>query len=133
MGRVSYSAVVLDNASRLRLLKRFIDSIPNDYEVIAHHMTINMGVIKSEYEKYLGLNVNLYINEIGIGDLVIAVGVESAMIGNVEIKSNNDKQHITLAVNRSDGGKPYMSNKIVDWNSLGVGMKLVGKLTEVEH
>ena len=45
-------------------------------------------------------------------DLVMAVGVVSP------VPSKNDIKHITLAVNRKEGGKPFFSNKLKDWNSV---------------
>jgi len=45
MSNVSYSAVVLDDRSRTRLIERFKSLIPEGYEIVAHHMTINMGEI----------------------------------------------------------------------------------------
>jgi hypothetical protein len=38
---VSYTALILDEGSH----KKLVDSIdiPEDWEVVAHHMTINMG------------------------------------------------------------------------------------------
>jgi hypothetical protein len=126
MNEVAYSAVVLDPKSRSRLLERFKSIIPKDWEVIAHHMTINLGEINPEYQKYLGLNVHLTVNDIAMDDKVMAVGV--TVTG---FESTNAKPHITLAVNRIDGGKPYMSNKLTNWKSIGRPLLLAGKVTEI--
>ena len=126
MNQVAYSAVVLDQKSRSRLLERFKPMIPEDWEVIADHMTINLGEINPEYQKYLGLNVRLTVNDIAMDDKVIALGV--SVTG---FESTNAKPHITLAVNRIEGGKPYMSNKLTDWKSIGRPLLLTGKITEI--
>ena len=92
MGNVSYSAVVLDERSRERLIKRFASEIPDDWEIVAHHMTINLGELDPEYEKYIGMTVRLTVNDFGMDDKVAAVGVSG-------FDSKNAKPHITLAVN----------------------------------
>lgn len=125
MGRISYSAVVLNEKSRERVLKRFKDYIPDGFEIIAHHMTINMGEIHPEYEKYLGVKVGLKIEEIAMNEKVIAVGVSG-------FKSKNEKPHITLAVDRSAGGKPKMANDLKNWEKLKRPMYISGDVKEVE-
>jgi len=126
MAKVSYSAVVLDERSRKRLLEKFKSEIPEGWEVIADHMTINLGEIDTKYAKYLGLVVNLTVNDIAINDKVMAVGVSG-------FYSNNVKPHITLAVNRANGGKPMMSNTLTNWKSIGRPLKISGSVTEVEY
>jgi hypothetical protein len=126
MSNISYSAVVLDENSRLRLINRFKNVIPEDWSVIADHMTINMGEIDPEYQKYLGLPVRLAVEDIAMDDKVIAVGVFG-------FKTNNSKAHITLAVNKSNGGKPMMSNKLTNWERIRRPLSLTGKVIEVEY
>jgi len=126
MGKVSYSAVVLDEKSHTRLIERFKDIIPEGFEIIAHHMTINLGEINPEYEKYLGMPIRLSVNDIAMDDKVIAVGVNG-------FYSKNSKPHITLAVNRKAGGKPVMSNYLTNWQSLKRPLLISGKVTEVEY
>jgi hypothetical protein len=125
MSNISYSAVVLDDKSRQRLIERFKTIIPEGFEIIAHHMTINMGEIDPELEKYLGLPVRLSVNEFAIDDKVVAVGVSG-------FETHNAKAHITLAVNRENGGKPMMSNKLTNWQPLKRPLYITGKVTEVE-
>lgn len=126
MGKVSYSAVVLDEKSRDRLIEKFKDLIPEGFEVIAHHMTINLGEIDPEYEKYLGMSIRLSVNDIAMDDKVIAVGVSG-------FYSKNSKPHITLAVNRKAGGKPMMSNNLTNWQKLKRPLMITGKVIEVEY
>lgn len=122
---VAYSAVVIDNDSRNELLNHFSSIIPDGWEIIAHHMTINLGEIDPEFEKYLGFKVTLNVEDIAFDDKVIAVGVSG-------FKSKNKKPHITLAVNRSNGGKPVMSNYLTNWKQISFGLKLNGVVTEVK-
>ncbi len=123
---IAYSAVVLNDNSRSRLIKQFKDIIPEDFEIVAHHMTINLGEINSEYENYLGMSIQLVVNDIAMDDKVIAVGVSG-------FYSKNTKPHITLAVNRKAGGKPVMSNNLTNWEKLKRPIIVYGKVTEVEY
>lgn len=124
MSKISYSAVVLDDRSRERLLRKFQDMIPEGWEVIAHHMTINMGEINPELEKYLGMPVHLDVIDFAQDDKVMAVGVTG-------FETANKKPHITLAVNRQAGGKPFMSNNLTRWDPIKRPLRVVGKVMEV--
>jgi tRNA nucleotidyltransferase/poly(A) polymerase/GNAT superfamily N-acetyltransferase len=126
MRRVLYSAVVLDSGARFRLVERFKKYIPENYEIIAHHMTINMGKIDPEYEKYLGMSVELTVEDIAIDDKVVAVGVSG-------FGTKNAKAHITLAVNTLGGGKPKDSNNLVNWQKIRRPLLISGKVTEVTN
>src|ERR1035437_5635553 len=77
MTGISYSAIVLDEQSRERLINRFKNIIPEGWYIIADHMTINLGEIAPEYENHLGITTPLTVNDIAIDDKVIAVGVSS--------------------------------------------------------
>ncbi len=126
MSNVSYSAVVLDDRSRQRLIERFRSLIPEDYEIVAHHMTIKLGELESEQTKYIGMPVRLSVNDIGMDDKVVAVGVTG-------FESSNVKPHITLAVNRKAGGKPVMSNYLTDWKPLKRPLLVTGKVMEIGY
>lgn len=126
MGNISYSAVVLTPESRQRLLRKFQGQIPEGWEVIAHHMTINMGEIAPEFAKYLGLPANLVVEDFAMDDKVMAVGVSG-------FESQNIKPHITIAVNRKAGGKPMMSNKLTNWKKINKPLSISGIVTEVEY
>jgi hypothetical protein len=121
---VSYTALILDEGSH----KKLVDSIdiPENWEVVAHHMTINMGSPdKGPVEGLVGQEAPLTVNTQAQDDLVLAVGVESP------IPSNNEIKHITVAVNREAGGKPFFSNKLTDWQSISP-ITLKGVVTHVE-
>lgn len=125
MSNISYSAVVLDEKSRERLINRFKALIPEDWEIIAHHMTINLGEIDPKYEKYLEWSVRLSVDDFAMDDNVAAVGVSG-------FESQNPKPHITLAINKNAGGKPSMSNHLTDWKKLKRPLLVTGKVTEIE-
>ena len=125
--KVLYTAVVLDDKSRAALLSRLGNMIPEGWETIAHHMTMNLGPIAPEYVKFLGMTVVLNATEFAADDKVMAVGVEVD-----SYLTKNAKPHVTLAVNRANGGKPMMSNKLTEWQKLSEPLILTGKVTEVE-
>ena len=106
---ISYSAVVLDHDTSELLLNKFDDEIPDGWKKYAHHMTIALGKAVED-EDLLGSIQTLIVTQIGKSDMAIAVRVEG-------FPSKNKIPHITLAVN-PDGGKPFMSNKIEEWEDI---------------
>lgn len=119
---ILYSAVVLDEGSRAALLSRVEDMIPDDWKVIAHHMTIAFGKPVPNQED-LGKEVTLYVEAIGLSDMVMAVRVEG-------YPSTNAIPHITIAIN-PDGGKPVMSNDITKWQKIK-NFAIKGIVTEIK-
>ena len=112
---ISYSAVVLDEISHQKLILNFKDQIPDGWDVIAHHMTITMGPLKSPTGKY-DMSVK-YPREQTFDLKVVQIGCdERAMAVKIELlpgyHTRNRYPHITLAVNREGGGKPWHSNQI---------------------
>jgi hypothetical protein len=83
-----------------------------------------MGEAKPEHIKYLNFPVNLYGTHIGMNDMAMAIAVEG-------FESEKETPHITLAVNRVNGGKPKNSNDITDWKPLRKKLRLRGYLEEV--
>ena len=104
--KVLYSAVVLDGESRAKLLEKF--PTPKGFKVFAHHMTIVFGKGLDDKSE-VGKRVTLTVTELGKSDKAMAVKVEG-------YPSANEIPHITLAVNTSKGGKPFMSNQITNWS-----------------
>ncbi len=102
---------VLDDKSRAKLLGSVSHFIPKDWEMIAHHMTINFGKGLGDRIGDLGKNVTLVAEEIGVSNMAVAVKVSG-------YHSDNNIPHITIAVNRKNGGKPVMSNMITEWKPL---------------
>jgi|TARA_Y100000034_G_C6680499_1_gene299117 hypothetical protein len=121
----SYTAIVLDEKSRAKLLSMI--PIPAGWEEFAHHMTINMGAAdKGPASSLLGNEVQLVANTFAQDETigVMAVGVET------DIPSSNQIKHITLAVNRAVGAKPFFSNKLQNWVSM-TPIPLTGVVAEV--
>lgn len=123
-----YTALVLDKESQKRLINRFIHLIPKEWDIVAHHMTINMGPIQQgpADPSLLGKMAELTVVSVAADDKVMAVGVTS------EVPSKNKQPHITLAVNRAGGGKPVMSNNLRNWETLSDPFDLFGTVEEVK-
>lgn len=118
---VLYSAVVLDNASKNKLIDRFALEIPENWKIISHHMTITMGELKDKTD--LGKEVVLKVTKVGLSDMAMAVQVEG-------YTTKNAIPHVTLAVN-PDGGKPVMSNDIKKWQDVKT-FNIIGVVTEIK-
>lgn len=117
---ILYSGVVLDETSRNMLYRAYKDEIPEGWNFIAHHMTIQFG--KSANKEDLGKEVGLVTKRLGISKMAIAVEVSG-------YTSKNAIPHITLAVN-PNGGKPIMSNEITDWEPTQ-NLKICGVVTNI--
>lgn len=106
-----YSAVNLDKESRMRLLGIF-SKLPSEWELICHHMTIDLGKPSPDIEARIGEEVHLIADKIAQDDKNIAIEVKT------DVPSRNKIKHITIAVNRSAGGKPALSNMLTDWKAM---------------
>lgn len=120
--KVSYSAVVLDPQSRDRILNHL--SIPNDWKVICHHMTIKMGELPEDLKDKKGEKVSLKVTKLGKSDKAMAVGIDTGL-------SQNAIPHITVAINASAGAKPKDSNDIKEWTDLEESFTVNGRIEEV--
>ena len=118
---ISYSAVVLDHESSESLLDTFNDEIPDGWKEYAHHMTISLGKAVED-ENLLGSVQTLIVTQIGKSDMAVAVRVEG-------FPSKNKIPHVTLAVN-PEGGKPFMSNKIEEWEDI-VPFEITGEVRNI--
>ncbi|MEC7985637.1 MAG: hypothetical protein VX278_10775 [Myxococcota bacterium] len=112
---ISYSAVVLDEKSHELLISKFEESIPKGWEVIAHHMTITLGPLRNAKGKYdmseqypLGAPFSLNVIRMGRDDRAMAVEIRLPE----GYSTRSQYPHITVAVNRKEGGKPWHSNQI---------------------
>mgnify|MGYP003645250818 CR=1 FL=1 len=128
---ISYSGVVLDGPSKQKLLSL---DIPEGWEIISHHMTITMGPLVHKKGKHdfsetypVGSEIQLPILAVGQDERAMAVKVEAP--NPIKTKS---WPHVTVAVNRNEGGKPFHSNKIPEENFQPLsGITLVGTVEEV--
>ena len=115
---ISYSGIVLTDDSQQNLIASLIDLIPPDWEIVAHHMTICMGPLvhptkaSHNYSDFgpPGTPYDLRVTSIGASEKAMAVMVDSPFPTQNEQKGGF--AHITIAVNRAGGGKPFDSNKI---------------------
>jgi len=97
--------------------------IPDGFEKIAHHMTINLGKLRDE--NLLNKKYDLKVVAVSKNDKIIAVKVET------KAPSKCKTKHITVAVNRENGGKPVMSNDIFEWEKLKKPFILKGIVKEI--
>ncbi len=124
--KISYSAVVLDAASKKRLLNLLSSMVPNGWDKIAHHMTICMGQLPKDLKNKIGEKIQLSVDGVGMSDKALAVRV----LG-FEIK--NKIPHVTVAIDRKNGAKPYDSNKIEKWIYFGGELYLTGIVEEIPY
>jgi hypothetical protein len=130
--KISYSGVVLDEQSKQKLLEL---SIPEGWEPVAHHMTITMGPLqhpkgKHDFSEFYpaGAEVSLPVVAVGQDERAMAVKVKPP----AEINKKISFPHVTVAVNREAGGKPFHSNKIPEENFKPLsGIILNGVVEEV--
>jgi hypothetical protein len=127
MSKVLYSAVVLDEKSKTKLLEKIGQLIPDNWVIYCHHMTIKLGELYPDQKKLIGLRVRLTVDAFGKGDKVLAVKCHAD-----GIKSDNETPHITIAVDRANGGKPVMSNQITKWYPINRPLLLTGVVTEIK-
>lgn len=106
-----FTAIVLSEQSHNLLIELLGELIPRDFEIVAHHLTLTMGTLKDK--SLIGKTVHLVANKIAKDDKVIAISVCKG--GEL---STNAIPHITVAVNRKAGGRPYDSNNLREWNPL---------------
>lgn len=115
-----YVAANLTDAAREQLLAFFAVNIEprvaRNWEVIAHHMTMHMG--NAYISDPVGMPAKLKVIGYGVSDTVFAAWIES------ETPSANKIKHITIAIDRLAGAKPYDSNKIPAWTRFPAHMHI---------
>ena len=120
MKKLLYSAVVLDNESKQKLINAF--TLPYNWQTVAHHMTIGFKEpVPDHLRKDIGKTVELLTKAVGISTDAMAVKV-------LGYHSTNTIPHITLAI--PEGGKPFKSNFITNWKPCAK-MFLTGKVEEI--
>lgn len=121
-----YTGIILTDESRAHLLKQVGAHIPDGWDVIAHHLTLNMGGIEDGFAdpRFLNTKADIIVTGYAINDLVFAVRCFTIF------QSVNKVPHITVAVNRAAGGKPVMSNNLTDWREIENPLALQGFIKE---
>lgn len=107
--KISYSAVVLDDDSKMEILKRVPP--PKGWKIINHHMTIKLGELPESLKSKIGQTVELIVDKVGLSEKAFAIQVKTDI-------SQNNIPHITVAVNSNNGGKPKDSNLIEKWEDI---------------
>lgn len=121
-----YTAVVLDELSKSNLIGKLEGLIPDGWEIVCHHMTINLGrATDGPAVEFLGKPASLIATKVAQDDKVIAVAVQT------DVPSKNNIKHITVAVNRLGGGKPKDSNSLQNWIAI-TPINLNGVVAELE-
>jgi hypothetical protein len=142
--KVSYSAVVIDEKEKQRLLNELELNIPEGWEIITHHMTIKMGELPKELKTFLYTPIKMKVVEIGdLEDMVLAIKVEviqdspaskaliQYMSENYGFKGHPKFSHITIAVNREKGAKPFQSNEINNFEKINKQLYITGTIIEL--
>ena len=124
-----YTAIVLDEESHNKMVKLVGDS--KNWEVIAHHMTVNMGKLNETFNsrEILGQRVKMVVDAVASDHRVMAARV---LTTEPTVKSANKTTHVTLMVNRSLGGKPFHSNELNEWLDLADPIEIFGVVEEIK-
>jgi hypothetical protein len=103
---------------------KFNSYLSEGFQFLAHHMTINLGDSSNGPAKDLvGKEFKIIFTDIAQNDKVIAAKVIC------DCPSVNEIKHVTIAVNRENGGKPFQSNLLTNW--LGIKpFEVSGKVKE---
>jgi 8-oxo-dGTP pyrophosphatase MutT (NUDIX family) len=100
----AYTAYVLTDASRAKLLEKFPPKFP---DVIAHHVTLKFGVPQdSAAPEPADLKVVGYTADDSLEAAIVSVN------GSTE-RPDGSTYHVTLSLDRSKGRKPVHSNAVV--------------------
>jgi len=135
---LNYSSVVLDGDHALAVLKaaeqlRAEGKVPPEFVKSPegrwpHHMTINMGPLLPGWENDMPIKLTVdqwgIVNEEGAKAMAFRVNPDS--FDNLPIK--NEHPHITALV--PPDGKPFHSNKIINWEPLEKSFDVTGIVVE---
>lgn len=126
-----YFGVFLNENSKLKILQLLQDNnitIPDGWKRYIHHMTIAFNnktkeaeSLREFYQPWMGQNINLTVNGIGISKDAIAVRVK--WVDPIA----NKIPHITVAI--PPNGKPVNSNYIDNWININP-IRINGKLEQ---
>ena len=93
-------------------------------EDLTHHVTVNMGDFDHVLndQDLLGQEITMNVVSFAKDDRVAAFGVEfeptsnGSLFGLPIVKTINKIPHITVAIKPKEGGKPFHSNQLKEWN-----------------
>lgn len=143
-----YTAVVLSSESIKLILETFCDEFRSlhDFQLqtdngdpLIHHVTVNMGNFDPilNDKSLLGEEIIMEIVSFAHDKKVAAFGVKAELsgsgskFGTPSIYSTNTIPHVTVAINPKEGGKPFLSNKLTNWNPTYKNIEIRGVLQEV--
>lgn len=125
----AYTAIVSPGsikAGREEAWPNLLDlKIPDNWKRYGGHMTINLG--KAKQSNMVGKKINIVVDRFAKDERVIAVGVKPESLRNLKVETKTP--HITIATGPS--GKPFMSNKLSNWETLPNPISLEGVIAEV--
>ena len=133
MRNISYSGIILNNKSKNKLLNIInnIFSIPEDWSIYAHHMTICLGELPTIYRDYREEEIELIVTHYGLNDKSLAVKVDGFFtLSRCKDEINNRIPHITIST--SPGTSPKESNNIKNWIKIKP-FKIKGKIMEIHN
>lgn len=117
---MKFCEVALNKFSKMKLLSNIGGDIPENWDVIAHHMTVCFNSkVPSNLQGQIGKLKTMNVTHVGKSEDAIAVRVEG-------IYSSNEIPHITIATTK--GTNPRVSNDITDWVKLKSPFKVSGIL-----
>lgn len=126
MPGISYTGIILTEESKDKLLAQV--NIPEGWEVVAHHMTMKIGPLHDEDRALVGTEQIMSVVGICENENVVTVRVQT------DVLCANDVKHITVAINKAAGAKPWMSKKVKEHEySLVQPILLMGKVEEVPN
>lgn len=146
-----YTAVVLDEPSRAKLLEVFVEPLSileakgfqfqtASGSPLIHHVTLNMGAFdkRANPEREIGEEIAFALSFWGENERVVALGVTACMYSPVTgttfgwpaVCSKNKQPHITVAINIAKGGKPVHSNELVQWTPID-SVQVHGVIAEI--
>lgn len=112
---MSYFAAVVSATTKNEILSQLRAEgveIPAGWDIVCHHVTLAFGREVKDCPFVEGFCFPLDITHIGYGEKVIAVKVSGVD------RVDGGIPHVTIAVDRENGGKPVMSNQITDWREV---------------
>jgi len=112
---MAYTACVLEKDS-VSILVAWMHAnleVPKHFEVICHHMTVDLlPICNSMAQDLNGQRHELKVVRVGRLDGVMAVEVDT------DVPSRNVRKHITMCLDRANGWKPMRSNDITEWKEI---------------
>ncbi len=104
--KAAYTGIILDDKSHKMLTGFFGRISPKQWNIVCHHMTINLGEPKDDIAALLGQKADLVVTGYSIDSIlgVMALSIQS------DVESDNEIKHITFAV--APDSSAMMSNKL---------------------